>query len=114
MVIASATSAGVTMQGGTTWIRFSTTKGSRPRATSSLFTRPITRASTGARVARSATSSTAQKTPVPRTSPMTSCFSASLSSAGPRWSRPIVAAFSTMPSAAIASSVATIEAIASG
>ena len=74
----------------------------------------IAAAGSGSRVSRSATSSIAQNTPSPRTSPITSWRSASSASAGPISVSPIARAFSTTPSDSIASSVATIEAIASG
>ena len=68
----------------------------------------------GSRVARSVTRSSAQKTPRPRTSPITGWRSASSRRPGPRTSSPMRFAFSTMPSSFIASIDATMEAQASG
>ena len=71
-------------------------------------------AAKGSREPRSATNSTAQNTPVPRTSPMTSCLSASASRPGPSSSVPICRACSTTPYSAMAVRFATMLAAARG
>ena len=97
-------SASVTVHGGTTWMRLKFANGSRPgglargddRVHRRCWTRrraPAARASAG-----SATSSIAQNTPSPRTSPTLGCRRASSRRPGPRTSSPMRAAFSTMPS----------------
>ena len=69
---------------------------------------------TGSRVPRSVTHSTAQKQPVPRTSPMIGRRSAIARSSGPMTSSPSRRAFAIRPSSSRAPIVATAAAVASG
>nr|KEP24401.1 hypothetical protein DA06_15245 [Georgenia sp. SUBG003] len=104
----------MTTHGGTTWIRLSATNASSPRSASAARMATTSAGGTGSRVDRSSTRSSAQNTPVPRTSPTRGWRSDRARSPGPRTSAPIRAAFSTMFSSAMASRVATMEAMASG
>ena len=58
------------MHGGTTWMRFSTTKLSSPRAVSAAFISCITGAGIGVFFCTSLTNSSAQNRPTPRASPI--------------------------------------------
>jgi len=71
-------------------------------------------AGSGSLVCLSETSSAAQNTPVPRTSPTSGLVSARRANAGPITVAPTAAAFSTICSSSIAVIVAIIAAIASG
>ena len=111
-----ATSSSVTTHGGTTWMRLSADERQQAAREQLALEPPDDGRRAPARgSSRSATSSSAQNTPG-RRAPRRRCVL--LGELGERrgrcTSRPMRAAFSTMPSSAIASIEATIDAIASG
>ena len=109
------TSPSVTTHGGTTWMRLSATNGSSPRVSELLLQLPDRRRRRPARGSRGRRPGRAPRTRR-RRAPRRSADARSASAArpGPSTSRPIAAAFSTMPSSSIASIEATIDATASG
>jgi hypothetical protein len=107
------------LHAGTAWMRLKFANGSRPfclHAASTEFIAGLDPpyGANGARVCWSATNSTAQNTPSPRTSPTQRCLAASSRSPGPRTSEPMRLALATMPSSSMALIVATAAAHASG